>query len=69
MVFRIPSQLETFVPPPFTQRTHPAPWRGQLLVSGMRSSDRGSNQELHVTAVETDGDKYVPACRLNPLLI
>ncbi|KJA21428.1 hypothetical protein HYPSUDRAFT_42078 [Hypholoma sublateritium FD-334 SS-4] len=57
MVFRLPSQLETLVPPPYDQRTQPPPWRGSIVVSGMRSSDRGSNQQIQVTAVETDGEK------------
>ncbi|KAF9478956.1 hypothetical protein BDN70DRAFT_807833 [Pholiota conissans] len=56
MVFRLPSQLESLVPPPFNQRTQPPPWRGSIVVSGMRSSDRSSNQEIFVTAVETDGE-------------
>jgi len=61
MVFRVPSQLETLIPAPADQRTQPAPWRGSLLVSGMRNSDRNSNLEIYVTAVETDGEKYVEA--------
>ncbi|TFK37975.1 hypothetical protein BDQ12DRAFT_132666 [Crucibulum laeve] len=59
MVFRLPSHLESFVPPPFEQRPQPGPWRGSLLVSGMRSSDRSSSHTLRVTAVETDGDNRV----------
>ncbi|KDR80421.1 hypothetical protein GALMADRAFT_242855 [Galerina marginata CBS 339.88] len=57
MVFRLPSQLETLVPPPYDQRPQPPPWRGSLFVSGMRNSDRSSSQEIAVTAVETDGEK------------
>ena len=34
-------------------------WRGTLAVAGMRTSDRNSSQQLHVTAVETDGERYV----------
>ena len=69
MVFRLPSQLESLVPPPYDQRTQPPPWRGSIVVSGMRSSDRGSNQQIHVTAVETDGEKYAfCACRNTPLI-
>ncbi|KAF8961769.1 hypothetical protein BDZ97DRAFT_1663802 [Flammula alnicola] len=56
MVFRLPSQLESLVPPPYDQRSQPPPWRGSIVVSGMRSSDRSSNQEIFVTAVETDGE-------------
>ncbi|KAF8155492.1 hypothetical protein B0H34DRAFT_497115 [Crassisporium funariophilum] len=56
MVFRLPSHLESLVPPPYEQRPQPPPWRGSIVVSGMRSSDRSSNQEIFVTAIETDGE-------------
>ncbi|KAJ7443834.1 hypothetical protein FB451DRAFT_78221 [Mycena latifolia] len=63
MVFRLPTHLDSFIPPPSTQaQTAVAaarPWRGTLTVRGMRSSDPGSNQEIRVTAVETDGDSDV----------
>ncbi|KAJ7697625.1 hypothetical protein B0H17DRAFT_868636, partial [Mycena rosella] len=62
MVFRLPTHLDNFIPPPSTQaQTAIAarPWRGTLTVRGMRSSDLGSNQEIRVTAVETDGDSDV----------
>ncbi|KAJ7077189.1 hypothetical protein C8R44DRAFT_655193 [Mycena epipterygia] len=62
MVFRLPTHLDNFIPPPSTQAHAPAagrPWRGTLTVRGMRSSDLGSNQEIRVTAVETDGDRCV----------
>ncbi|KAJ3739082.1 hypothetical protein DFH05DRAFT_1530753 [Lentinula detonsa] len=61
MVFRLPSQLESFVPAPASQAPNTAdavytPWRGQFLVSGTRASDIGSNVNIRVTGVETDGD-------------
>ncbi|KAG6810214.1 hypothetical protein H0H92_012860 [Tricholoma furcatifolium] len=56
MVFRLPTHLDSFVPPPSQQAPDQRPWRGALIVSGMRSSDRGSSQTIRVTAVETDGD-------------
>ncbi|KAF5375725.1 hypothetical protein D9615_009352 [Tricholomella constricta] len=56
MVFRLPTHLDSFVPPPSQQTPDQRPWRGALTVSGMRSSDRGSSQTIRVTAVETDGD-------------
>ncbi|KAJ7099947.1 hypothetical protein B0H15DRAFT_998607 [Mycena belliarum] len=62
MVFRLPTHLDNFIPPPSTQGPTAAavrPWRGTLTVRGMRSSDPGSNQEIRVTAVETDGDSDV----------
>lgn len=61
MVFRMPTSLEALVPPPYNQHPQPPPWRGSIVVSGLRSSDRSSSQEISVTAVETDGEKYVVA--------
>ncbi|KAL0959522.1 hypothetical protein HGRIS_011236 [Hohenbuehelia grisea] len=60
MVFRIPTHLDSFVPPPSTQMAGAGrPWRGNLLISGMRASDKSSSQEIAITAVETDGDKEI----------
>ncbi|KAJ7017174.1 hypothetical protein C8F04DRAFT_1157391 [Mycena alexandri] len=62
MVFRLPTHLDNLIPPPSTQGQSASagrPWRGTLTVRGMRSSDLGSNQEIRVTAVETDGDSDV----------
>ncbi|THU92247.1 hypothetical protein K435DRAFT_862640 [Dendrothele bispora CBS 962.96] len=62
MVYRIPTHLETFVPPPAppvpsnSQSALTHPWRGRFIVSGMRASDIGNSQEIGVTAVETDGE-------------
>ncbi|KAF7331638.1 hypothetical protein MKEN_00043400 [Mycena kentingensis (nom. inval.)] len=57
MVFRLPTYLDNFIPPPAAQaNTHVRPWRGTLTIRGMRVSDLASNQEIRVTAVETDGD-------------
>ncbi|KAG6819787.1 hypothetical protein H0H93_008702 [Arthromyces matolae] len=56
MVFRLPTHLDSLIPPPSQQTPDQRPWRGALIVSGMRPSDRGSSQAIHVTAVETDGD-------------
>lgn len=56
MVFRLPTTLEPFIPPPSQQSPQQNPWRGALVVSGMRPSDRSSAQTIRVTAVETDGE-------------
>ncbi|KAJ7059810.1 hypothetical protein C8F01DRAFT_989368 [Mycena amicta] len=64
MVFRLPTHLDNFIPPPAAQtRTHAAarPWRGTLTVRGMRASDPASNHEIRVTAVEMDGDRSMQA--------
>ena len=58
MVSCLPSNLENFVPPPSEQRSQPPPWRGSFVVRGA-NSDRNITQEIFVTAVETDGEKYV----------
>ncbi|KAG7085769.1 hypothetical protein E1B28_003310 [Marasmius oreades] len=62
MVYRVPTQLESFVPPPASQPPNPVisggpvqPWRGSFIVSGMRASDVGNNQEIKINAVESDG--------------
>lgn len=57
MVFRLPTHLESFIPPPQEQVPQSRPWRGTLIISGLRTLDKGTNQEMRVTAVETDGDK------------
>lgn len=58
MVFRLPTQLESFIPPPAIQAPNAAvgPWKGQFLVSGTRASDVASNVQIRVTGVETDGE-------------
>ena len=61
MAYCLPSNLENFIPPPFEQRSQPPPWRGSFVVRGV-SSDRTITQKIFVTAVETDGEKYVDAC-------
>ncbi|KAH0578303.1 hypothetical protein H2248_003930 [Termitomyces sp. 'cryptogamus'] len=56
MVFRLPTHLDSFVPPPSQQVPEQRPWRGVITVSGMRTSNRGISQTIRATAVETDGD-------------
>jgi len=60
MVFRLPTHLEPFIPPLAEQMPPTRPWRGTLFVS-YRSPDimKTTNQELRVTAVETDGENRV----------
>lgn len=68
MAFCLPSNLENFIPPPFEQRSQPPPWRGSFVVRGA-NSDRTITQKIFVTAVETDGEKYVDACPKEYILI
>ncbi|KIY68487.1 hypothetical protein CYLTODRAFT_443291 [Cylindrobasidium torrendii FP15055 ss-10] len=60
MSFRLPSHMDSLYPPPVGNSGAASPlsrpWRGTFIVSGLRASDRGNNQEIRVTAVETDGD-------------
>jgi hypothetical protein len=67
-MFCLPSNLENFIPPPSEQHSQPPPWRGSLVVRGA-SSDRTITQNIFVTAVETDGEKYVDACPKEYILI
>ncbi|TFK68345.1 hypothetical protein BDN72DRAFT_879081 [Pluteus cervinus] len=59
MVFRLPTPIDSHVPPPNQQPAPARPWRGTLIVSGMQSSGNstGARQDILVTAVETDGDR------------
>ncbi|KAF5348395.1 hypothetical protein D9758_010916 [Tetrapyrgos nigripes] len=72
MVFRIPTHLEYFVPPSAplipadTQSALTHPWRGKLVVSGLRASDIEGSQEIRVTAVETDGETPPSSSHLWP---
>lgn len=56
MVFRLPTHLESFIPPPSHQVPLPRPWRGTFVVDG---TTEGTSQEIRVTAVELDGDSRV----------
>ncbi|KAJ3566457.1 hypothetical protein NP233_g6990 [Leucocoprinus birnbaumii] len=60
MVYRVPTS--SFVPSPVdqtqTQQTPPVvPWRGGIIVSGTRPSDRAGSQDIRVAALEIDGDR------------
>ncbi|EKM75164.1 hypothetical protein AGABI1DRAFT_109620 [Agaricus bisporus var. burnettii JB137-S8] len=63
MVYRLPTnhslvpspvdQSQVLLSPPVT------PWRGSLIVSGTRPSDRAGSQDVRVAALEIDGDSRV----------
>lgn len=63
MVFLVPSQFDTFVPPPAepgqraAEESTTRPWNGDLVVAGLRPSDRTLSERIHVSAIETDGEK------------
>ncbi|KAI0070321.1 hypothetical protein K474DRAFT_1670198 [Panus rudis PR-1116 ss-1] len=54
-MFRLPTHLESFIPPPREQVPHTRPWRGTLVLPAPLSSNT-SIQELSCTAAETEGD-------------
>lgn len=63
-MIRLPTHLESLVPPPRQQLPQRRPWTGTLFVPGASDSppQRGAGpvfQELFVTAMETEGNKWV----------
>lgn len=58
MVFRLPTHLESFVPPPSDQVPISQSWSGVLTLT-FSSSSLSGHKDIYITAAETDGDKYV----------
>ncbi|KAF9448142.1 hypothetical protein P691DRAFT_670085 [Macrolepiota fuliginosa MF-IS2] len=61
MVYRVPT-THSIVPSPVDQSQTPqtppvVPWRGGIIVSGTRPSDRAGSQDIRVAALEIDGDR------------
>ena len=61
MVYRVPTShsiVPSLVDQTQIQQTLPVvPWRGSIIVSGTRPSDRAGSQEIWVTALEVEGDR------------
>jgi hypothetical protein len=57
MVFRLPTHLESLIPPPSEQISLSRPWRGAFVLNFVDGGAKGSSQEICVTAVETEGDR------------
>lgn len=57
MVFRQPTHLEAFIPPPAEQVPQSRSWSGSLTLTHLTSSRGNSFEDVFVTAAETDGDK------------
>ncbi|KDQ57273.1 hypothetical protein JAAARDRAFT_107789, partial [Jaapia argillacea MUCL 33604] len=55
MAFRLPTHLESLVPPPVAQRPEHKPWRGTFTLMPNGSATTAS-QVLYATAAETEGD-------------
>ncbi|OCH87611.1 hypothetical protein OBBRIDRAFT_735843 [Obba rivulosa] len=53
-MFRLPTHLESLIPPPSEQVPQPRPWRGIFVIPGAHQGTPA--QELYVTAAETEGD-------------
>ncbi|EMD35266.1 hypothetical protein CERSUDRAFT_116070 [Gelatoporia subvermispora B] len=53
-MFRLPTHLESLIPPPNDQVPQPRPWRGVFTIPGAHQGT--PTQELYVTAAETEGD-------------
>jgi hypothetical protein len=58
MAYRLPTNLESLVPPPAEQVQQRQPWRGVLTLTFMNAG-QGASQDVYVTATETDGERYV----------
>jgi hypothetical protein len=58
MAYRLPTNLESLIPPPAEQVQQRRPWRGVLTLTFMNTG-QGASQDVYVTATETDGERYV----------
>jgi hypothetical protein len=59
MAFRLPTYLDSFIPPPTEQVQQRRPWQGTLTLTFMNTT-QGTYQDVFVTAAETDGEKCAP---------
>ncbi|KIM91709.1 hypothetical protein PILCRDRAFT_822 [Piloderma croceum F 1598] len=59
MVFRLPTHLESLIPPPSEQISLSRPWRGAFVLNFVDGGAKSSSQEICVTAVETEGDSRI----------
>ena len=57
MAYRLPTNLESLVPPPAEQVQQRRPWRGVLTLTFMNAG-QGASQDVYVTATGTDGERY-----------
>ncbi|ETW78220.1 hypothetical protein HETIRDRAFT_242372, partial [Heterobasidion irregulare TC 32-1] len=55
-VFRQPTHLEAFIPPPAEQVPQSRSWSGSLTLTHLTTSRGNSFEDVFVTAAETDGD-------------
>jgi len=55
MAYRLPTHLESLIPPPAEQVQQRRPWQGVLTLTFMNAG-QGTLQDVYVTAAETDGE-------------
>ncbi|KAI0346366.1 hypothetical protein BDW22DRAFT_1352423, partial [Trametopsis cervina] len=65
-MFRLPTHLESFIPPPNTQLPQGRPWRGTLVLPPSSPSSQSTVQQLQCTAADTDGDNPNSQTKLWP---
>ena len=58
MAYRLPTHLESLIPPPSEQAQQRRPWQGILTLTFINAA-QGASQDVYVTAAETDGERYV----------
>ncbi|TCD65384.1 hypothetical protein EIP91_002748 [Steccherinum ochraceum] len=58
-MFRLPTHLESFVPPPTEQVPQTRPWRGSFMLSSPSSPPVSSHTMIYCSAAETEGDNEV----------
>lgn len=65
MALRLPTHLESLIPPPSEQLPLSRPYRGTFTVNGVSDgSAKQSSQNIRITAVEIAGEKCVLSSRL-----
>ncbi|KAJ8495742.1 hypothetical protein ONZ51_g1523 [Trametes cubensis] len=55
-MFRLPTHLESLVPPPGDQVPHSQPWRGAFILPASSPHSSARPREIFVTAAETEND-------------
>jgi len=53
MAYRLPTHLESLIPPPAEQVQQRRPWQSFFTLTFMNTG-----QDVYVTAAETDGERY-----------
>lgn len=59
MAHRLPTHLNSIIPPPAEQVQQRRPWQGTLTLTFMNTT-QGACQDVFATAAETDGERCAP---------